>query len=113
MTYRNNASVLGAWLASALAISLTSAAPAQTPAPAQPQTPAPAPAQPAAPMPPQKTVQNFTPVTDEMLRAPKPDDWLMLRHDYAVTSYSPLTQIKVGNASRVEIAWTWPMRSGR
>jgi alcohol dehydrogenase (cytochrome c) len=58
------------------------------------------------------TVPNFVPVTDAMLRAPKPEDWLMLRHDYAATSYSPLTQITAGNVSRLELAWTWPMREG-
>src|SRR5262245_20892142 len=39
------------------------------------------------------SVPNFVPVTDQMLRDPKPDDWLMLRHDYSATSYSPLTQL--------------------
>jgi alcohol dehydrogenase (cytochrome c) len=58
------------------------------------------------------TVPNFVPVTDAMLRNPKPDDWLMLRHDYSATSYSPLTQITAGNAAQLELAWMWPMREG-
>jgi len=58
------------------------------------------------------TVPNFVPVTEAMLRTPKPDDWLMLRHDYAATSYSPLTQITAGNVAQLELAWMWPMREG-
>ena len=29
-----------------------------------------------------RTIQSFVPVTDEMLRAPKPENWLMLRGNY-------------------------------
>ena len=58
------------------------------------------------------TVPNFVPVTDAMLRNPKADDWLMLRHDYSATSYSPLTQITAGNVAQLELAWMWPMREG-
>ena len=36
----------------------------------------------------------------------------MLRHDYSATSFSPLTQITAGNASRLQLAWIWPMRDG-
>ena len=58
------------------------------------------------------TVPDFVPVTDEMLRDPKPEDWLMLRHDYSATSFSPLAQITAANAGRLQLAWTWPMRDG-
>ena len=58
------------------------------------------------------TVPDFVPVTEEMLRKPKPEDWLMLRHDYAASSYSPLTQITAGNAPQLELVWMWPMREG-
>jgi alcohol dehydrogenase (cytochrome c) len=58
------------------------------------------------------TVPNFVPVTEAMLRNPKPDDWLMLRHDYSATSYSPLTQITAANVSKLELAWMWPMHEG-
>ena len=58
------------------------------------------------------TVQNFAQVTDEMLRKPAPGDWLMLRHDYSATSYSPLDQIKVDNVKTMKLAWMWPMREG-
>jgi alcohol dehydrogenase (cytochrome c) len=58
------------------------------------------------------TVPSFVPVTDEMLRNPAPHDWLMLRHDYSATSYSPLAQITADNVDRLQLAWTWPMRDG-
>ncbi len=58
------------------------------------------------------TVQGFVPVSDAMLRDPKPEDWLMLRRDYAATSYSPLTQITADNVSQLQPAWVWPMREG-
>jgi alcohol dehydrogenase (cytochrome c) len=58
------------------------------------------------------TVPNFVPVTDQMLRNPKPGDWLMLRRDYSATSYSPLTQITSDNVNQLQLAWVWPMRDG-
>jgi alcohol dehydrogenase (cytochrome c) len=57
-------------------------------------------------------VEGFTPVTDAMLRSPAAADWLMLRHDYSATSYSPLTQITPENAHQLRLAWIWPMRDG-
>ena len=58
------------------------------------------------------TVPQFTPVTDAMLRDPAAEDWLMLRHDYSATSYSPLTEITPDNARRLTLEWIWPMRDG-
>jgi alcohol dehydrogenase (cytochrome c) len=58
------------------------------------------------------TVRDFVPVTDRMLREPNPGDWLMLRRDYAATSYSPLTQITAENVDELQLAWVWPMRDG-
>jgi alcohol dehydrogenase (cytochrome c) len=58
------------------------------------------------------TVKGFVPVTDQTLRDPAPRDWLMLRHDYSATSFSPLTQVTSDNVDRLQLAWTWPMREG-
>ena len=81
--------------------------------PAAPGSPAP----PAAPVAPTGvvvagTVQGFVPVTDQTLRNPAPGDWLMLRHDYSATSFSPLAQVTPDNVGRMQLAWTWPMRDG-
>jgi alcohol dehydrogenase (cytochrome c) len=58
------------------------------------------------------TVPNFVPVTDAMLRNPDAEDWLMLRHDYSATSFSPLEQITAENAPLLQLEWIWPMRDG-
>ncbi len=58
------------------------------------------------------TVKNFVPVTDAMLRNPSDKDWLMLRHDYSATSYSPLKQVTADNAKLLQLAWIWPMHEG-
>src|SRR4029450_1654230 len=44
-----------------------------------------------------RTVPNFVTVTDEIMRAPKPEDWLMHRRNYQSWGYSPLEQINKGN----------------
>ena len=43
---------------------------------------------------------------------PDPADWVMLRHDYSATSFSPLAEITADNAKRLQLAWIWPMREG-
>jgi alcohol dehydrogenase (cytochrome c) len=58
------------------------------------------------------TVPSYTPVTDTMLRDPPPGDWLMLRRDYAASSFSPLGQITPANAHLLQLAWIWPMHEG-
>lgn len=58
------------------------------------------------------TVPVFEPVTDAMLRDPPPGDWLMLRRDYAATSFSPLRQVTPDNARLLQLAWIWPMHEG-
>lgn len=58
------------------------------------------------------TVPHFVAVTDALLRAQAPGDWLMVRRDYSATSYSPLTQITAANAQQLQLAWIWPMQEG-
>ena len=57
-------------------------------------------------------VKNFTPVTDAMLRNPDPNDWLMIRHDYHATNYSPLNQISTQNVKDLQLQWVWAMNEG-
>ncbi len=57
-------------------------------------------------------VKNFVPVTDAMLRNPDPADWLMLRHDYKATYYSPLNQITTKNVGDLHLVWSWAMQEG-
>ncbi len=58
------------------------------------------------------TVENFVPVTDQVLRNPAPGDWPMIRRDYSATSFSPLSQITANNVGQLQLAWIWPMRDG-
>ena len=58
------------------------------------------------------TVPDFVPVTDDTLRHPSPADWIMLRHDYSATSFSPLAEITPANAKNLRLAWIWPMHDG-
>ena len=57
-------------------------------------------------------VKNYTPVTDAMLRNPDPSDWLMIRHDYHATNYSPLNQITTQNVKDLQLQWVWAMNEG-
>src|SRR5215467_10734453 len=69
-------------------------------------------AQAPAPAAPQKTVPNFVPVTDAMMKAPKPEDWLMYRGNYQGWGYSPLDQINKGNVKNLQLAWSRAMEPG-
>jgi alcohol dehydrogenase (cytochrome c) len=57
-------------------------------------------------------VQNYVSVTDAMLRKPDPGDWLMIRHDYSASDYSPLNQITRNNVKDLKLLWMHPMNEG-
>ena len=57
-------------------------------------------------------VKDYTPVTDAMLRDPNPNDWLMIRHDYHASNYSPLNQITRDNVKELRLQWAWAMSEG-
>jgi alcohol dehydrogenase (cytochrome c) len=59
-----------------------------------------------------RSVQGFVPVTDEMLRAPKPENWLMLRGNYQGWGYSPLEQINKTNVKNLQLVWARVMEPG-
>ncbi|HEX5278602.1 MAG TPA: PQQ-binding-like beta-propeller repeat protein, partial [Micropepsaceae bacterium] len=83
--------------------------------PAQVQTAAAAPAAPPrapARLTLQGNIQNYTPVTTQMLLNPSPDDWLMARGGYRGWSHSRLNQINRQNANQLELAWVWAMNDG-
>ena len=89
------------------------AAPAQPPTAAQ-APPARGPAPGRAPEAPRGLtvageVKNYVPVTDEMLRRPDPNDWLIMRGNYPAWNYSPLTQITRDNVQDLKLAWVWAM----
>jgi len=49
---------------------------------------------------------TYTPVTDERLRSPSADDWLMYRGSYNSWGYSALDQITTENVSKLVPVWT-------
>lgn len=57
-------------------------------------------------------VTGYVPVTDEMLRHPDPNDWLIPRGNYQAWSYSPLAQITRDNVQGLRLAWIWAMNEG-
>ena len=57
-------------------------------------------------------VANFIPVTDQMLRNPSPNDWLMLRGNYQGWGYSQLEQINKGNVKNLQLVWARVMEPG-
>ena len=60
----------------------------------------------------QREVEDFVPVTEEMLRDPPPGEWLMSRRTYASWAYSPLDQIHKRNVGELRLAWARSMESG-
>jgi alcohol dehydrogenase (cytochrome c) len=54
-------------------------------------------------------VKDFVPVTDEILKDPSPNDWLMFSRTYDAQRFSPLDQINKGNVSQLRLAWSREM----
>ena len=57
-------------------------------------------------------VPNFVPVTDQAMRVPKPEDWLIHRGNYQAWGYSPLDQINKTNVKNLQLVWSRGMEPG-
>ena len=55
---------------------------------------------------------NFVTVTDQIMRAPKPEDWLIHRGNYQAWGYSPLDQINKTNVKTLQLVWSRAMEPG-
>ena len=55
---------------------------------------------------------DFVPVTDAMLQAPAPEDWLMWRRTLDGWGYSPLDQIDADNVGDLRLAWSRGLHPG-
>ncbi len=53
------------------------------------------------------TSAEYSPVTDERLLNPEPENWLMYRGTYDSHGYSPLAQINTENVSGLKPLWTF------
>jgi alcohol dehydrogenase (cytochrome c) len=57
-------------------------------------------------------MQNYKSVTDEMLRNPSPNDWLMYSRTYDAFRDSPLAQINTKNVKNLRMAWVRGLEAG-
>lgn len=57
-------------------------------------------------------LKALSPVTDDMLRRPPPEDWLQNGRTYDGHTYSPLKQINRENVGYLALAWRAPLRDG-
>ena len=51
-------------------------------------------------------IEDFTPVTDEMLTSPPPGEWLSWRGTPSSWGYSPLDQINTDNVNQLQLKWS-------
>src|SRR5690606_38327077 len=66
---------------------------------------------PAGPTPPDR-FDGYTPVTDAMLAAPAPENWLTWRRSHQGLGYSPLEQINRANVGTLRVAWAQSLPPG-
>jgi alcohol dehydrogenase (cytochrome c) len=59
-----------------------------------------------------RPVKNFVTVTDQMIRAPKPDDWVFYRGNYQAWGWSALDQINKRNVRNLQLVWSRAMEPG-
>ena len=59
-----------------------------------------------------REIPDFTPVTDELLRNPPPEDWLTWRRTRDNQGYSPLDQIGPDNVAGLRLAWALAIPEG-
>jgi PQQ-dependent dehydrogenase (methanol/ethanol family) len=62
---------------------------------------------------PNREVENFSSVTEQMLKNPPPGEWLTWRRTLDGQGYSPLNQITRDNVQRLRLAWVWATAEGR
>lgn len=59
-----------------------------------------------------RTVEKFTPVTEAMLDAPSPDDWLNWRRTRGGQGESPLSEVNAANVHGLQLAWALALPDG-
>jgi len=57
-------------------------------------------------------IENYRPVTREMLLNPNPEDWLMYSRTYDAQRYSPLDEIDRDNVGQLSLAWSLGLPEG-
>ena len=59
-----------------------------------------------------KTIDNYRPVTEDMLSAPPPEEWLNWRRTRSGYGNSPLKQIDASNVGTLRLAWSLALTDG-
>src|SRR4029450_6011579 len=59
-----------------------------------------------------RPVRNFVTVTDQIIREPKREDWLIYRGNYQGWGYSPLDRSKKTNVENLQLVWSRAMEPG-
>ena len=59
-----------------------------------------------------QSTPDFVPVTDAMLQAPAPEDWLMWRRTLDSWGFSPLDEITRDNVDQLRMVWTRALTEG-
>ena len=57
-------------------------------------------------------LQDYAPVTDQLLLDPPDSDWLMWRGTYDLSGHSALEQINRDNVADLKLAWSAPLGEG-
>jgi alcohol dehydrogenase (cytochrome c) len=57
-------------------------------------------------------LDRYTPVTDAMLAAPAPSEWLTWRRTWDAHGFSPLTEISRKSVGGLRVAWSWSLPAG-
>jgi len=57
-------------------------------------------------------LDTITLVTDQMLEAPPPGEWLLWRRTYDDHGFSPLKQINKSNVADLRVVWAWSLPNG-
>ena len=57
-------------------------------------------------------LEQYTPVTDAVLRNPDINDWIMMRGNYEGYGHSKLSQLNKGNVKNLQLVWSRIMESG-
>src|SRR3954454_23887316 len=56
--------------------------------------------------------RTFNAVTEDMLKNPSPNDWLMYNRTYDSQRFSPLKQINKGNVGDLRMSWSRQQSAG-
>src|SRR5277367_3750789 len=60
----------------------------------------------------QQPGRNLVPLTEDNLRNPSPNDWLMYNRTYDAQRFSPLQQINKSNIGQLKLAWSITQGAG-